>query len=309
MSRRTFIAGAAGVFGTTALTSLTLMEAFLIPRADKSATAQDTSRLITSSNTSLTGQMSSSADATSTEAASITATSYISDHIQISIEEARAHDTTYYVADIQISSPEQLKCALAQGTYGKNIKETTSAMAEESGAILAINGDYYGWRTTGYVIRNGILYRTTPADTDVLVVGADGSLYAASDADTTAQELLDEGAWQVLSFGPVLVSDSQVAVSTSQEVSQSKSSNPRTSIGMVEPLHYNVVVSDGRTDESAGLSLYQLAQIHQELGSTFAYNLDGGGSSTLWFNGNIINNPTDGNSSGERSVSDIVYFA
>ena len=70
-------------------------------------------------------------------------------------------------------------------------------------------------------------------------------------------------------------------------------SNPRTAIGQISPLHYLFVVSDGRTGESAGLSLLELAQIMQERGCAVAYNLDGGGSSTMWFNGAIVNKPTD----------------
>lgn len=76
---------------------------------------------------------------------------------------------------------------------------------------------------------------------------------------------------------------------------------------MISPLHYVIIVSDGRTNESQGLSLYQLANLFVEEGCTVAYNLDGGGSSTLWFNGEVINHPTDGNQDGEREVSDIVY--
>ena len=86
-------------------------------------------------------------------------------------------------------------------------------------------------------------------------------------------------------------------------------SNPRTAIGMVEPLHYILVVSDGRTDESEGLTLDELAEVMADYGCTQAYNLDGGGSSTMVFNGTVINNPTSsGRSEKERSVSDIVYF-
>ena len=83
-------------------------------------------------------------------------------------------------------------------------------------------------------------------------------------------------------------------------------SNPRTAIGQVSALHYIMVVSDGRTDASEGLTLLELAQVMRQYGCVIAYNLDGGGSSTLWFNGKVINNPTDGRKASERSVSDIV---
>lgn len=86
-------------------------------------------------------------------------------------------------------------------------------------------------------------------------------------------------------------------------------SNPRTAIGQISALHYLVIVSDGRTSESAGLTLYQLATLFAQRGCTVAYNLDGGGSSTMVFNGNVVNNPTSGRSITERAVSDIVYIA
>lgn len=87
------------------------------------------------------------------------------------------------------------------------------------------------------------------------------------------------------------------------------SSNPRTAIGIIDENHYVFVVSDGRTSESAGLSLYQLAKFMQDLDVDIAYNLDGGGSSTMYFNGRVINNPTTtGRNSSERSISDIVYI-
>lgn len=84
-------------------------------------------------------------------------------------------------------------------------------------------------------------------------------------------------------------------------------SNPRTAIAELEPLHYLFVVSDGRTSESKGLSLYELAEFLSSRNVTCTYNLDGGGSSTMYFNGQIINHPTPrGNDVHERSVSDIV---
>ena len=85
--------------------------------------------------------------------------------------------------------------------------------------------------------------------------------------------------------------------------------NPRTAIGMIEPLHYIMVVSDGRTEESEGLSLFDLGNLMQDLGCDVAYNLDGGGSSTFWFRGEVLNKPTTfGDVIQERLISDIVYI-
>lgn len=235
--------------------------------------------------------------------------SYSDGNIQIEVYSLRAYDTDIYVADVQVSSAQYLKTALAQNAFGRNLKDTTSNMADAAGAVLAINGDYYGFRDEGYVLRNGVLYRDTASSgTDALVVYGDGTMAAASQDSNTAQSLKDAGAWQVFSFGPVLVDNGQIVVAANEEVGQSKSSNPRTAIGMVSPLHYVVVVSDGRTGDNEGLSLYELAQVLIDNGASFAYNLDGGGSTTLYFKGEVINNPTSGNVGGERQVSDIVYF-
>ena len=112
----------------------------------------------------------------------------------------------------------------------------------------------------------------------------------------------------MFSFGPGLVENGKITVDATTEVAQSRTSNPRTAIGQIGALHYLAVVSDGRTSESAGLSLLELAQLMQSYGCTNAYNLDGGGSSTMVLNGKIINIPTDGQKLGEREVSDIVYI-
>ena len=129
------------------------------------------------------------------------------------------------------------------------------------------------------------------------------------ESEVTAQELLDKDAWQVLSFGPGLVEDGEIAVSENEEVGKAMASNPRTALGVTEDGHYLFVVSDGRTSESEGLSLYEMAEFMQSLGAATAYNLDGGGSSTMYFNGEVVNNPTtSGRSIKERSVSDIVYI-
>ena len=142
----------------------------------------------------------------------------------------------------------------------------------------------------------------------MLCIYADGTLKVISPDEYTAEELVSQGVWQAFSFGPELVEDGQIAVTQNQEVGKAMASNPRTAIGMISPNHYVFVVSDGRTSESEGLSLYQLAQFMQGLGITTAYNLDGGGSSTMYFNGEVINNPTTTGNIKERGVSDIVYI-
>lgn len=248
------------------------------------------------------------AESTQSAEAVVTETEYQDGNISIRLSTYRVEDSAVYVADIQLASPEYLKTALADNAYGKNLTEKTSVMARSAGAILAINGDYYGVQESGYVLRNGVLYRDTPVrGKEDLVIFADGSFRIIREDEISAQSLLEAGAEQILSFGPALVKNGEVSVEKGQEVSRAKSSNPRTAIGIVGENHYVFVVSDGRTSDSQGLSLYELAEFMQSLGVTTAYNLDGGGSSTLYFNGQVVNQPTtNGKKIQERSVSDIV---
>lgn len=288
-----------------AFTVYLAMDTFVIARVytvtDKTASGTDSA---TAAETEQENESGSGTEAVVSE------TSYSDENIQITLTEYREYDTSIYVADIVLSSSEYLQTAFAQNAYGRNVTEKTSEIAESAGAILAINGDYYGSQEEGYVLRNGVLYRDTAASGQSdLVIYEDGNFAIINEEDVTAEELLADGAQQILSFGPALVEDSSVAVSEGDEVGKAKASNPRTAIGIVDDLHYVFVVSDGRTEESAGLSLLQLAGFMKELGAVTAYNLDGGGSSTMYFNGEVINNPTtSGRSIKERSVSDIVYI-
>jgi len=273
-----------------------LLDTFVIPKSIQ--------KVVTNSETQTQNTTKSQSDAV------VTATSYQDDNIKITIETVQKYNSTIYIADIQVSDASYLKTAFANDTYGRNIKDTTSDMASANNAILAINGDYYGFRDSGYVLRNGVLYRSIArktGDDGALVINAAGDFSVIHESQVSANALTADIS-QILSFGPSLIENGQIMVSSSSEVSQSMSSNPRTAVGQISSLHYVIIVSDGRTSASTGLSLLELAQEFKERGCTTAYNLDGGGSSTMYFNGKVINNPTDGKTTGEREVSDIVYF-
>ena len=257
---------------------------------------------------------STSTSTTSTKTATNatkTNTSYKDDNVSINLTTKTVSNTKVYIADITVSSPKYLKTALAQNTYGNNVTAKTSVTAANNSAILAINGDFYGANTTGYVIRNGVVYRNTvreDASNGDLAIYKDGSFGIVYENDVSAEDLVKNGVVNLLAFGPTLVNNGKITVSSNSEVGQSMASNPRTAIGIIDKTHYIIVVSDGRTSESQGLSLYQLAQVMKSYGVKTAYNLDGGGSSTLYLNGKVINKPTTNGTISERAVSDIVYI-
>ena len=235
----------------------------------------------------------------------------------VTLKRFRWKDTDIIVADIYCASPQNIKSAFARDTYGYQIVETVSSMAQRNNAIIAINGDYYGGFTDGYVIRNGQLYRNQSGKGHYREVGLaimnDGSFRLIDEDQITAEELLAQGAWQTFSFGPGLVENGQV-ICTSQNYATGyvANANPRTAIGHITDLHYVFAVCSGRLAGQEGLWMWDWATFMKGLGCQTAYNLDGGASTAMVFNGELISDITDnlyGGSGREREVSDCVYIS
>ena len=290
----------ASIFGLllTASFSYSMLKTFVIA---------ETISTVSSASSSSNAEAASKA----AETATVTDTSYSDDNISVTLTEKTVNNTQVYIADVTVSSAEYLKTALANNTYGNNVTAKTSETAANNNAILAVNGDYYGANTTGYVIRNGVVYRDTvreDASNGDLAIYKDGSFKIIYENEISADQLIEDGVVNLLAFGPALVENSEIVVNTKSEVGQSMASNPRTAIGIIDENHYIIIVSDGRTSESQGLSLYEMAEVMKSYGVKTAYNLDGGGSSTMYFNGQVINKPTTNGNISERAVSDIVYI-
>ncbi|ELT43822.1 phosphodiester glycosidase family protein [Arthrobacter nitrophenolicus] len=255
---------------------------------------------------------------TSTSAAVTTDTTYSSESSDITISTVTTGSgdstVTYYVADVVLGDATTLQSAFANDSFGENITETTSAIAEANNAIFAINGDYYGFRDTGIVIRNGVVFRDEGARQG-LAFYRDGTVKVYDETTTTAEQLVADGVWNTLSFGPSLLDNGEVAegiedveVDTNFGNHSIQGEQPRTAVGVIDENHLVFVVVDGRSPGySAGVTMTGLAEIMQDLGATTAYNIDGGGSSTMYFNGGLVNNPLGQNK--ERGTSDILYIA
>jgi exopolysaccharide biosynthesis protein len=247
-----------------------------------------------------------------------TDTSYTSDSSGINISTATTGSgdstVTYYVADVVLDDATSLQSAFANNSFGENITETTSAIAEAHNAVFAINGDYYGFRDTGIVIRDGLVFRDEGARQG-LAFYRDGTVQVYDETATTAEQLIADGVWNTLSFGPSLLDNGEVAeriedveVDTNFGNHSIQGEQPRTAVGIIDENHLVFVVVDGRSPGySAGVTMTGLARIMQGLGATTAYNIDGGGSSTMYFNGSLVNNPLGENK--ERGTSDILYIA
>jgi len=235
----------------------------------------------------------------------------------VTIKNLRWKNTDIIVADIYCASPQNIRSAFAQDQYGYQIIETVSSMAQRNNAIVAINGDYYGGFTDGYVIRNGQLFRNVSGKGHYRTVGLaimnDGSFRLIDEDQITAEELLAQGAWQTFSFGPALVENGEVVCTAENYASgYVANENPRSAIGHISDLHYVFVVCAGRLAGQDGLWMWDWATFLKGLGCQTAYNLDGGASTVMVYNGERISPICDslsGGSGREREVSDCVYIA
>ena len=267
-------------------------------------------------------QLSSASPAPTTASASAvptvkTATSYSSSNMTLNITKGTQGSgsdlITYYVADVKVSDATLIRSRFAEDTYGENIVALPSEIAQEAGALFAVNGDYYGFRDTGIIIRDGVIFRDKGARQGLAFM-RDGSLLSYDETTTTANDLLAKGAWQTLSFGPTLVNGGVIQsgiesmeVDTNVGNHSIQGQQPRTGIGMIAPNHFLFVVVDGRSSGySRGVTMTEFAQLFTTLGAQVAYNIDGGGSSVMLFDGGLVNRPLGKTS--ERDTSDILWI-
>ena len=251
---------------------------------------------------------------------------YVDSNMTVTITKYREYDSDIFVADLILSSADILKTQLSSAYRSKSNWEVVSNISSIcENLVISINGDCWASRS-GYSIKNGVVLRDTvtkytkgftreePMQEDY-VLFSDGTAKVIREGETTVEELIEQGVWQLFNFGPVLIDDykdvSRTSVTTSNVAAETA---PRTAIGMKEDLHYVFIVVDGRSWTKAlnymnkGVTCYELAEFGMKLGLKSLYNLDGGGSSTLYFNGEVLNRPCrNGRTIEEQTVSDIIY--
>ena len=238
---------------------------------------------------------------------------YETDRLRVAIEQKKKDGITYFVCDVQLTDVSQLRTAFAGDDFRSGIYEAVSDIAGRYDPVVAINADFCRYHREGVIIRNGeTLRKQNIKKHHLLIVDQNGDLSALTDRTgkqgLVANKLEQQNTWQTFEFGPVLVENGEaVTLPKSFYVACADGYyEPRTAIGQKGPLHYVLIVVDGRrTGYSTGASIPQLQSLFLEEGVDFAFNLDGGGSTTLYFMGEVVNMPSGGK---ERSVSDVIMF-
>ncbi len=244
----------------------------------------------------------------------LTDMSYQSDRVAIFI--TRVEDDTktisrkpyvYYLADVYFKSMDDFRAGFYHNMDFKyKYIESLNVIAKEYNGVFALTGDYIRIRDKGLCIRNGVLCRDIPdEDRDVGVIYRDGTMVCYEAQNTPTKELIaDENIWHIFGFGPSLLDENgQPKTEFNSHVT---TSNHRCAIGYFEPGHFCFlfVQGDRKQAENTGLTLVELSQFMYNQGCRQAFNLDGGGTACMYFNGKILN------AFGRvtRKVHDIIYI-
>lgn len=228
---------------------------------------------------------------------------YVSKNVSIVITKERRCDSDCYIADIHVKSVEYLRHAFSHRKWNDGVRKI-GLMAKDAGALLAITGDYAKTLSAGIVYADGEVKRKKPNNKrDLCVIYDDGVMEVLKGSEATVEKLnKDRTVWQTMLFGPNLFDKDGKAITKSN--SKIRGKNPRAAVGYVEPGHYFFVVVDGRTRKNRGMTMVELAQLMESIGCRQAYNLDGGQSALMWFNGAVINTPYQGG----RQLADMFYI-
>ena len=222
--------------------------------------------------------------------------------LDLTLKTCEEDGVVYHVADFYIRSIQNFRTGMAGEEFATGVADTVLNMAEKYDALLAISGDYFGIRQRGVVIRNGEIYRKTRAH-QVCVLYQNGTMETYPYASFDVEKAIAGGAWQAWDFGPALLDKNGKAFEEFDTGIAGE--NPRAGMGYFEPGHYCFVAVDGRQISSRGMTLREMALLFEKLGCRCAYNLDGGHSAVMVYDGKIYSSPSK---PGGREISDVVYL-
>lgn len=245
-------------------------------------------------------------------AENFTADGYQDKTIIVEVTQDSAYGSTFHVATVKIATPTQLRTAIS-----KSERHPIDYFSRGLNAVLLINGDFYT-RTSkgnGYIVRQGEVYRWKPSpSTDLLLVDENADFHiivhtgTKSDEEDAVNAFLEEhDLINAFYFGPALVVDGELMEMPDSYFIGLDGQDPRTAIGQLAPLTYVVVTVDGRISGSPGVTVEELAEYMYSLGCTQAYALDGGNSSIMVLNHEMLT--IKGSGYDTRNLTDVIYFA
>lgn len=237
---------------------------------------------------------------------------YLDESLHVNITQGRMFDTYWMAATVTIADPSQLRTAIAGNNYYNPSQEYCSTMARRVNAVLAVNGDFYGFNTSGFTARQGKVFRRRAnGKTDVLIIDKDANFHILPSATEEECEAYEDVVVNAFNFGPGLIIDGEAVTEFTDDQLYGKGPEKqaqRICIAQTGELEYLIVYCEGpENKDSVGLTISQFVELVASFdGVQNAYNLDGGSSSSIIFNRYKVNGMS---SRKMRQVSDIIYFA
>ena len=232
---------------------------------------------------------------------------YEDESLSVRIETMRAYETEIMLAHVKVADPSQIRTAMA-ARYGSRKEAKPRVMAERVHSVFCVNGDFFSYRPTGYLVRQGVLYRDkVDPDYDILIIDDKGDFHILKDPTEEAVKAFEGTIVNTFNFGPALVMDGEKVLPVKMMDSGSAKPTQRMAACQTGPLSYLFVATEGPENKgSVGLTLEQMVELCASLGVEQAYNLDGGSSSAMLLNLEKLNALS---TRKIRPICDILYFA
>lgn len=228
--------------------------------------------------------------------------------LSIRIERDVAYNTNIYYVYVQLTDVSQFRTALA-APYPSKATRDVNMIAEQNNAVLAINGEYFAYHSEGYIVRGGTLLRNNPHPMrDLLIIDENGDFHFILSPRAYKIEAYEGEIREAFNFGPALIENGEaLQFNYRDKVSCGYPTKAqRIAICQLDTLSYLIVATEGpEQDKDAGLSIPELVELLEAKNVKYAYNLDGGSSTTVVLNDITVNAPE----SKRRLVGDIIYFA
>lgn len=221
----------------------------------------------------------------------------------------RGRNMGYWVVDVKIGDASQLRTAAAE-SFTTETTLPASDIADRVNAVIAFNGDYFARHNEGFAIRQGEVIRDKlKGNRDVLLIDEDGNFHVSHlpKKGTLSDNVDGKKVINAFYFGPILVENGEVPKKLPNfTFLRPDKYYARLALCQVGELHYKVIATTMEQDYTLGIRLPDFAKLCQSEGAQIAYNLDGGLSTTIYFNGQRVNEQKRVNF---RSIPDIFYFA
>lgn len=236
---------------------------------------------------------------------------YLDDTILAITWKQKVENTAFTFAEVKLMHPSQFRRHLSGEEFGSGMLSLTSEMSQSVNAVVGCSGDYYSYRRRGLTIVDGVAKKFVKGLPDTCYINGEGDLILERD-----QEFADIDAVQAyadkndirfsLSFGPILVKDGENVCPKSYDLGEVKERYSRAAICQMDKLHYLYIAAGMDVDTYGLMTMRTFSKHVAETGCRQAYALDGGQTTTIVLNNEVINHVNYGS---ERRISDIIYFA